>query len=54
MALAVDDFEELLNAEQTIDLERINAASARGIPDQVYVIDTGSSIRLDFVAWYLF
>jgi hypothetical protein len=35
MALAVDEFEELLNAEQTIDIDRIATAATHGIPEQV-------------------
>jgi hypothetical protein len=35
MATSNEEFEEILNAEQKIDMERLCAAASHGIPDSV-------------------
>ncbi len=52
MSTSVEEFEELLHAEQQVDVERLSMAAAHGIPESVFgYFIPGSSSGVESVAW---
>jgi hypothetical protein len=53
MALAIDEFEELLNAEQEVDTERLCSIATHGIPEKVTPNNKDSWTSLEPFASYI-